>query len=205
MYTCASCQIHACEKGDRQNLPKNCPMRKDGYPDEIAREYDREEDSRFYIESTKIESRGYGQWTRMREVVEFAKSMGYSKLGVAFCAGLKQEGKLACDVLRKHGFEVVSVICKNGGISKERVGIGEDEKVHPGQYEPMCNPIGQARLMNEQHTQFNIVIGLCVGHDSLFYKYSEAPVTTLVTKDRVLAHNPVGALYCSGSYYRNKL
>lgn len=55
-----SCQIHACEKGDRQDLPKNCPMRKDGYPDEIAREYDRDEDSRFYIESTKIESRGYG-------------------------------------------------------------------------------------------------------------------------------------------------
>ena len=36
-----------------------------------------------------------------------------------------------------------------------------------------------------------MLVGLCVGHDSLFIKYSEAPVTTLVTKDRVLAHNPV--------------
>ena len=38
----------------------------------------------------------------------------------------------------------------------------------------------------------NFLVGLCVGHDSLFIKYSEAPRTTLVTKDRVLAHNPVG-------------
>ena len=32
-------------------------------------------------------------------------------------------------------------------------------------------------------------------------EYSNALITTLVTKDRVLAHNPVGALYQIGSYY----
>ncbi len=41
----------------------------------------------------------------------------------------------------------------------------------------------------------------CVGHDSLFYKYSEALTTTAVTKDRVLGHNPVAALYTADSYY----
>ena len=65
----------------------------------------------------------------------------------------------------------------------------------------MCNPIMQAKLLNREKTDLNIVIGLCVGHDSLFYKYSDALCTTLVTKDRVLAHNPVGALYQAGSYY----
>ncbi len=39
------------------------------------------------------------------------------------------------------------------------------------------------------------------GHDSLFYKYSEALTTTAVTKDRVLGHNPVAALYTADSYY----
>ena len=29
----------------------------------------------------------------------------------------------------------------------------------------------------------------------VFYKYTHTLTTTLVTKDRVLAHNPVGALY----------
>lgn len=51
----------------------------------------------------------------------------------------------------------------------------------------------------------NIVMGLCVGHDSLFYKYSDAIVTTLVTKDRVTGHNPAAALYTSNSYYHDKL
>ena len=46
----------------------------------------------------------------------------------------------------------------------------------------------------------NIAIGLCVGHDALFSRYSEAPVTTLVVKDRVLGHNPAAALY--SNYYR---
>ena len=69
----------------------------------------------------------------------------------------------------------------------------------------MCNPIFQATLLNEQETDFNLAVGLCVGHDSLFYKYSMAMVTTVITKDRVLAHNPVGALYCAESYYREKL
>ena len=69
----------------------------------------------------------------------------------------------------------------------------------------MCNPIAQAVLLNEQKTQLNIVVGLCVGHDSLFYKYSDAMVTTLITKDRVLAHNPAGAVYCAEGYYKKKL
>ena len=69
----------------------------------------------------------------------------------------------------------------------------------------MCNPILQARLLNEAHTDLNVVIGLCVGHDSLFYKYSDAYVTTLVTKDRVTGNNPAAALYTATSYYRKKL
>ena len=54
--------------------------------------------------------------------------------------------------------------------------------------------------MNEEKTDFNMLLGLCVGHDSLFLKYAQAYSTVLVAKDRVLAHNPVGALYTSGIY-----
>lgn len=46
---------------------------------------------------------------------------------------------------------------------------------------------------------------ICVGHDSFFYKYSDALVTTLIAKDRVLAHNPVGAIYCAEGYFKAKL
>jgi uncharacterized metal-binding protein len=60
----------------------------------------------------------------------------------------------------------------------------------------MCNPAGQAQLLNEAETQLNIICGLCVGHDAIFAKLSDAPVTTLIAKDRVLAHNPAAAIYC---------
>ena len=57
-------------------------------------------------------------------------------------------------------------------------------------------------VVNNEKTDLNVIIGLCVGHDSLFYKYSDALCTTLVTKDKVLAHNPVGALYQTNTYYK---
>ena len=131
--------------------------------------------------------------------------MGYHKIGLAFCKGLRKEARVVADLLRSRGFEVVSVICKTGGFPKEAAGIPKENKIHPDQFEPMCNPIAQARLLNAQKTEFNIALGLCVGHDSLFYKYSDALVTTLVVKDRVLAHNPCGAIYCVEGYFRERI
>lgn len=172
---------------------------------EILDVYKEPENHEFYVKCSAIEAEGYGQWPRLKETIQFCKSMGYHRIGMAFCKGLRKEAKVVADLLRHHGFEVVSVICKTGGYSKERIGIPEECKIHPGQYEPMCNPIAQAKLLNAQNTEFNIAVGLCVGHDSMFYKYSEAMVTTLVAKDRVLAHNPCGAIYCAEGYYRQKL
>ena len=78
-------------------------------------------------------------------------------------------------------------------MAKEEIGLEDGEKIRPGGYEAMCNPVGQAVLLNDSGCEFNIVLGLCVGHDSLFFRHSEGPVTVLVAKDRVLAHNPIGA------------
>ena len=50
--------------------------------------------------------------------------------------------------------------------------------------------------------QESVVVGLCVGHDVLFGRHSEAPVTTLVVKDRVTGHNPVATLYGQNFYYK---
>ncbi|GAI48217.1 unnamed protein product, partial [marine sediment metagenome] len=106
-------------------------------------------------------------------------------------------------ILENRGFEVVSVCCKAGAIPKERIGITEEQKIEgPGSFEAMCSPITQAEILNSEGTEFNIAVGLCVGHDSLFFKYAKAPTTVLVAKDRVFGHNPAAALYLSGSYYR---
>ena len=56
-------------------------------------------------------------------------------------------------------------------------------------------------LFRSEGTDFNIVIGLCVGHDTLFLRHSAAPTTVMVVKDRVLGHNPAAALYQATTMY----
>lgn len=116
--------------------------------------------------------------------------------------GLIQESKIFEKVLKANGFEPYGVICKVGAKDKSVLGVREEDKVRPGQHESACNPIMQAKLLNRENTDLNVICGLCVGHDSMFIKYSDAPVTYLVVKDRVLAHNPVGALYTNGLIIR---
>ena len=142
---------------------------------------------------------------RVQEICEFAQKMGYERLGIAFCGGLPGEALSLTKILEAQGFEVVSISCKAGRTPKEQIGIKEEDKVRIGEFESMCSPIAQAMILNEEETDFNILVGLCVGHDSLFLKYSKTYCTVLVTKDRVLGHNPAAALYTSGSYYARML
>ena len=118
--------------------------------------------------------------------------MGFHKLGLAFCIGLSDEARIIEKIISQR-FEVVSVCCKVGGISKQLFHL---EQIDNNKADVMCNPAGQAELLNLAGTELNILCGLCVGHDALFSMVSKAPVTTLIAKDRVLAHNPIGAVYC---------
>ena len=139
--------------------------------------------------------------TRVEELIEFSKRMGYKKLGMAFCGGLTHEASILSEILEKHGFEVIAASCKVGGIPKERIGVKDEEKIRIGEFEPMCNPITQAKILNQAKTDFNIMLGLCIGHDSLFLKYIEGLTTVFAVKDRVTGHNPMAALYTSHTYY----
>ena len=205
MYSCAQCAIEACRWDNLNKSPKNCPMRDPEFFQQVVTEYFKPENHDFFLTSTAVEFLGYCRWPRLREVAEFSKRMGYTRLGLAFCVGLHKEASIVDRVLRKQGFEVVSVACKTGNIPKVDIGYSPDMLLRPGTREAMCNPIAQAKLLNQQQTQFNICLGLCVGHDSLFYKYSDAPVTTLVAKDRVTGHNPAAAIYCADSYFKTRL
>ena len=151
--------------------------------------------------------------TRIVEICEFAKKMGYQRLGLAFCAGLARKKRVSAagprflcgvvtDIFESHGFEVLSVLCKAGRTFKKTIDLDKSEQIHQDGDEAMCNPVYQAKLLNHGKTEFNILLGLCVGHDSLFFKYSEAPTTVLAVKDRVTGHNPLAAIYLSESYYR---
>ncbi|OHB59530.1 MAG: hypothetical protein A2167_04100 [Planctomycetes bacterium RBG_13_46_10] len=149
--------------------------------------------------ASAIEARYYKKAARLREVILFAKELGCKSVGLAFCIGLAEEAKIIEEILSRY-FHVASVCCKVCGIDKKDSKL---EQINPQESEVMCNPAGQAELLNEAETELNILCGLCVGHDAIFTMLSKAPVTTLITKDRVLAHNPAGAIY--SNYIRNEL
>jgi uncharacterized metal-binding protein len=139
--------------------------------------------------------------TRIVETMEFAERMNYKTLGFIFCEGLSGEAATVEKIFSGKGFEMVSVVCKAGRTPKEDIGIKDEDEILPGTFEPMCNPVFQASIVNEAKVDFNIIMGLCVGHDSLVIKHLDAPVTILAAKDRVLGHNPIAAVYNSDSYY----
>jgi len=144
-----------------------------------------------------IEGEYYMQKTRVEELILFCREMGYERLGVAFCIGLREEAKVLCSYLRKH-FRIYSVCCKICGTSKDYLALPKIKEDEP---EVMCNPIIQARTLRDNKSEINVTVGLCIGHDILFNQHSNVPTTALIVKDRVLSHNPAGALY-TGYYKR---
>jgi len=203
--SCALCGVKACaSEPEARRFPPFCPMpAESGQLSVVEEKYMQDEEvRRLARESARTEAAGYCRNTRIEEIMDFARRMGFTRLGIAHCVGLMTEARLARDIFADNGFEVHTICCKVGSIEKEKVGLTDREKVRPGQFEAICNPIGQAALLAAAGTQLNIVIGLCVGHDSLFFMHSRAPATVLVAKDRVLGHNPVAALYTSHTYYR---
>lgn len=194
---CGAINCDVCNKAYPPFCLTTTGRDEDCLSDALSR-YEEEENHTVMVNAANIEAEFYGKMTRVEETIEFARRMGFHKIGIATCVGLIQESRTLARILRRHGFEVFGVACKAGAIDKTQVGIDPAcRRVGPN----MCNPIHQALRLNAEHTELNIVMGLCVGHDSLFYKYSEALTTTLVTKDRVLGHNPVAALYTAHSYY----
>lgn len=202
---CAYCppKVRACRQGESaERGPGYCPSKMAEEDVANARlSYDDPEIRKIAQESARIEAEGYCKWTRVEEICQFAKKMNYSKIGIATCISFVDHAKTLSQILESHGFEVASAACKNGSIAKEEIGLRDDEKIRPGGHESMCNPISQACLLNDAGCEFNVVLGLCVGHDSMFFKHSDGLVTTLIAKDRVLAHNPIGALNLADSYY----
>ena len=202
---CTSCYVKACSaEPDTKQPPQFCAMQQDqSLLDEVENRYKDEPQLRQLAqESARTEASGYMVRTRVEDIMDFARRMGAQKIGIAHCIGLIEEARIAANIFEAGGFEIHSVSCKVGSIPKESVGLDDSEKVRPGTFEPLCNPVAQAALLANVGTELNVVIGLCVGHDSLFFMNSKAPATVLVVKDRVLGHNPVAALYTAHSYYK---
>jgi len=215
---CAICPFKMSDrlcKNEDGKAPPFCPTKnKQALTRECLNEYRKADILEFAKQAAIQESDGYTNReqgyehlrpskSRIEEIIGFSKKMNYKRLGLAFCIGLRKEAKVVENLLSNRDFVVISVACKVGRIPKEKVDVRDDQKISPGNFETMCNPIMQALILNDEKTDFNILLGLCVGHDSLFLKYSKALCTVFAVKDRLLGHNPMAAIYNIDSYYRD--
>ena len=193
---CREVAIMKCDLCKENGCYNNTECRQNKKESAVAYEG---ENRKIHETAAKIEAEYYMKKTRIEELIIFCREMGYERIGVAFCIGLKDEAGTLCSYLRNH-FSVFSVCCKVCGIPKEELAL---QKIEPERFEAMCNPLAQAEKLEQDRTELNVTVGLCIGHDILFGKRSHVPVTALVVKDRVLSHNPAGALYTG--YYKKKL
>jgi uncharacterized metal-binding protein len=215
--TCAVCSVDVPERFCRQEkgkAPGNCPstrsldivkealeILKDPEVMEVVRQASIQEG-----EAYGDRDKGYAHIRpikpRIQETVEFARKMKFRRICLVFCIGMRAEAEIIHRIFTDNGFETISVMCKAGAVSKEEIGLLREQQIDPNTFEAMCNPILQALTSNYHEADLNVLFGLCVGHDALFLKYAKAYSTVLASKDRLLAHNPLAAIYQYDSYYR---
>ncbi len=129
-----------------------------------------------------------GTLSRLDEIIEFAKTMDYKLLGLAYCYGMEREAALVRDRIKQAGLNLEAVSCTVGGIAQNEV--NQQSEIS----NVSCNPLGQAAQLNRAKPDLVVTMGLCLGHDILFNRAIESDVTTLVVKDRVYNHAPLRAL-----------
>jgi len=198
MLTCAVCAKKSCLKYDHADPPANCPMHDQETLAECKKEYFEKDGGKLYLSTmeTALEAKDLGE-TRTLEAIRFAKKNGWKKIGIAHCIGYCDEAAAAARLIKDAGLECETIVCCNGGIDLcEYTEIPEkhlDDVEH--HYAVGCNPIGQAKYLEKAGTDFNLVFGLCVGHDALFIKYSHVLASVIMVKDRSRYHEPRSGLY----------
>ncbi len=205
VFSCCDCTRYSCKAKKEDAYPPFCLTKEIDKEllEETVNIYKTDEEvGKIAVTSASIEGEFYCRMTRVEETIEFIKRMGYKKIGVASCVGLMRETSMFCKLLKAEGLDYYAVGCKIGAVDKTEVGVPNEKKINGGcAHESMCNPIMQAKVLAANGCDFNVLVGLCVGHDTLFIKFTEVPTTVLVAKDRVLQHNTVAALYGVGSSY----
>ena len=141
---CTDCKDKACYVNGR-----DCTSIRE----KIVETYQDLENQKLMKVSAALEAEGYMQLTRVEELIKFSEKMGYKHLGIAFCIGFTDEAATLQDLLKTR-FDVSSVCCKVCGLSKDEFRL---KKVREVAVEKMCNPIGQAEILNQEKTDLNIL------------------------------------------------
>lgn len=177
---CINCEAKICRKRTSCNQESFSGS-------QLSRVYLEDEYNQKVIQSSAVlvDHGRAGTLSRLEEIAEFVLSMGYKKVGLAYCYGMEAEAKAVKEYLEKKIDSVTAISCSIGALAQSAVNQMSAKK------HVACNPIGQAEELNNAGVDFAVVMGLCLGHDILFQKNIRCDFTTLVVKDRKYHHNPM--------------
>ena len=82
--TCIDCGTQNCKYKDR-TYPDFCPTENLKEEDRqwALERYDEGRNREIMIASAEVEYEGYCQWTRVQEIIEFARKIGAHRIGIA--------------------------------------------------------------------------------------------------------------------------
>jgi uncharacterized metal-binding protein len=191
-YGCLHCTTVGSFKGDVSRMPRTCPTRTHAELAGDVSGYLGDERQALMMAANTTPKKPDGTLrNRVEELAHFAKQRGMNRIGVAFCVSMLQESQRLASLLQAEGLETELVCCRVGAVDHDEIGL---PKAHPDRFAAICNPVAQARLLNERNVDIVAQVGLCVGHDLVLQEECQAPVTTLIVKDRALDHHTIAAL-----------
>jgi len=195
------CKQQGCwTDAPKKGVPAYCQAKK--YNEELEKsknEYQKIENVRIYEAACVVGSENNGFRPRIEEALHFTKQLKISKVGFASCTAFEYEIKVLKQFFNDAGIEVACAGCQIGRSDAKDRGLPQFSNY----INETCNPIAQAEILNSVNTGLNFIVGLCLGHDILFTKYANAPVSTLIVKDRMMGNNPAAVLY--GWHARRRL
>jgi len=177
---CTTCDDKVCRKQqtscDRESFDKI----------EVIDRYKEVSDSEIVKAAAELVDSGRaGTLSRMEEIIEFAKSMNYQKIGLAYCYGMEQYAMAIEKLLTTEWFDVTAVSCSVGGLKQSEVNAASC--IH----KVSCNPLGQAEQLNSENVDLTLIVGICMGHDILLNRNLKMDFTTFAVKDRKFNHAPL--------------
>jgi uncharacterized metal-binding protein len=177
---CTTCQDKVCRKEQTSCNQESFEK------EEVIHLYHESDNSNIVRTAADLVDHGRaGTLSRVEEIIEYALTMNFKKLGLAYCYGMEQYAKILETLLTNRGFSISAVSCSVGGLKQSE--INSASCIH----KVSCNPLGQAQQLNTENVDLTLIIGICVGHDILLNRNLKMDFTTLVVKDRKYNHAPL--------------
>lgn len=189
---CATCTTAASFRGDCTRMPEGCPsLTRPELTKDVSPYLEPDTAHLMRVADAAPFTPERQKRNRVEELIFFAQERGLTRLGVAYCVSMTKEAQALARRLEAEGLHAELACCRVGAVDYDEIAL---PKAHPERFASICNPVAQAKLLDEANVELIVQMGLCLGHDLLLQQTAKAPVTTLVVKDRALDHHPIAAL-----------